>query len=101
MELEWQETTLRKGTKTPKICRDMFITDSRGKWAISTVSNGVMKSRENLSHAEAASLISKHRLTGARCRAFNKCYTYRTNKSHQLIEQILLTTKEEYSNEAR
>lgn len=90
MELEWQETTLRKGTKTPKICRDMFITDSRGNWAVSIVNNGVMKSRENLSRAEASSLIREHDLTGVPSSAFNQCYTYRTNKSNELIGRILI-----------
>ena len=36
----WQETTLRKGTKNPKICKDMFIADSNGSFTFCEVKNG-------------------------------------------------------------
>ena len=87
--MQWQETTLRKGTKKPKICRDAFITDSRGKWAISFVSNGRQKYRKDISVSEANDVIRLHKLTAVPCSIFNNCYTYRTEKSNKLIADIL------------
>jgi len=88
--MDWMETTLRKGTKTPKVCRDMFITDSRGVFRFAMVKNGRMKHVEILSESEAKEIIIEHRLVPTPA-LFNKCYTYRTQKSTDLVYKILNT----------
>lgn len=88
--MEWMETTLRRGTKTPKICRDMFITDSRGYFALGIVKNGRMKSKEPLNTDKAKELIKEKSLVPISS-IFSDCYTYRTQKSTDLVYQILST----------
>lgn len=90
--MNWQETTLRNGTKTPKICRDMFVTDSRGEFRLCEVKNGRMVSRKLLSVSAAESLINGNRLI-ASSTCFSGCFTYRTYKSAKLIEGIVSKTK--------
>ena len=75
--MKWLETTLRKGTKTPKICRDMFIADSNGDFTLCTVKNGRMKERKAIVKEEARSLISEHFLMPEKS-IFRGCITYRT-----------------------
>ena len=88
--MKWVETTLRKGTKTPKICRDMFITDSRGAFNLCEVKNGRMATRKLLTEREATELINANRLLGyGSC--FPNCYTYRTYKSNKLVAELLAT----------
>lgn len=88
--MKWVETTLRKGTKTPKICRDMFITDSRGVFTLCEVKNGRMVTRRLLTDREATKLINTNRLLGnGSC--FANCYTYRTYKSNKLVAELLTT----------
>ena len=86
--MDWMETTLRRGTKTPKICRDMFITDSRGKFALGVVKNGRMKLKEPLSEARAKELIKEKSLVPISS-IFSDCYTYRTQKSTDLVYRLL------------
>ena len=86
--MDWTETTLRRGTKTPKICRDMFITDSRGSFNLCTVKNGRMRERKIITASEAESMIKKYRLMG-NSSCFANCYTYRTYKSHKLVAELL------------
>ena len=86
--MDWTETTLRRGTKTPKICRDMFITDSRGKFALGVVKNGRMYRSEALSVSRAKELIKEKSLVPISS-IFNNCYTYRTQKSTDLVYEVL------------
>ena len=86
--MKWIETTLRKGTKSPRICRDMFVTDSNGDFRFCQVKNGIMVIKETLSPPEAKSLIVKHSLTKRGC-IFANCFTYRTYQSNKLIDKLL------------
>jgi hypothetical protein len=86
--MDWIETTLRKGTKTPKICRDMFVTDSRGEFFFCKVSNGRMKSKVRLSEPVAKDLIREKNLVPT-ASIFSNCYTYRTQKSTDLVYGLL------------
>jgi len=86
--MSWIETTLRKGTKTPKICRDMFITDSRGSWAFCEVKSGRMVTRTPIEEDEAKEYINNENLICCKS-IFNNCFTFRTKASAELIETIL------------
>lgn len=88
--MNWVKTKLRKGTKTPKICRDMFITDSRGVFSLCEVKNGKMASRETISESKAIEIIEKNKLvkTGS---CFTNCFTYRDWISTKLVRDILYT----------
>ena len=86
--MKWIETTLRKGTKTPKICRDMFITDSHGEFSLCIVKNGRMFSREKITLGQASRLQQRHKLKSAGS-CFNGCYTLRTQESNALIASII------------
>lgn len=85
----WTETTLRKGTKKPKICRDMFIADSRGSFTFCEVKNGQMVKQDNIERTEAEKIIEANKLVGVSDRTFNNCKTYRTKNSNNLIENLL------------
>ena len=88
--MDWVQTTLRKGTKTPRICRDMFITDSQGDFSLCQVKNGKMVSRDKLSADEAEKIISENKLVKtATC--FGGCFTYRDWSSAKLYRDILYT----------
>ena len=89
-EVKWVETTLRKGTKTPKICRDMFIADSRGVFNLCELKNGRPVRRELISQADADKLIQDNYLVGIRS-MFAGCLTYRTHKSNRLVVELLAT----------
>ncbi len=82
--MQWVKTTLRKGTKTPRICRDMFITDSRGNFKLCQVKNGKMVIKKQISNEDAANLIRENKLvkTGS---CFNNCFTYRDFHSAKLV----------------
>jgi hypothetical protein len=86
--MKWEKTTLRKGTKTPKICRDMFITDSRGYFNLCQVKNGKMVIKKPLNSHDATNLINEHKLvkTGS---CFNNCFTYRDFQSAKLVRDML------------
>lgn len=86
--MEWIKTTLRKGTKTPKICRDMFVTDSRGRYEFCQVKNGRIAIRQNLSKDAAKTMIRKFRLVKMET-PFAGCFTYRDSESARLIDKIL------------
>ena len=88
MNIKWKKTTLRKGTKSPKICRDMFITDSRGDLKLCEVSNGVMVTKKTLTFSEAKDIIGEHSLisTGS---IFPNCFTYRDQVSTKLVLELL------------
>lgn len=86
--MKWIETTLRKGTKTPKICRDMFITNTRGAFNLCEVKNGRAVSRKLISQSEADKLIQDNHLVGARS-IFAGCFTYRTHESNMLVDKLL------------
>lgn len=87
--MNWQETTLRKGTKKPKICRDMYITDSRRQtWRLCTVKNGKLETALIIDEDTAATYINKFCLKAVKA-FFNGCYTYRTKASNEIIEKAL------------
>lgn len=85
--MKWIETTLRKGTKKPKVCRDMFITDSRGNYAITTVKNGRVFRREKINSTNARKLVNEHDLQPVST-IFSDCYTYRTEASNKMIAEL-------------
>lgn len=85
--MKWIETTLRKGTNSPKICRDMYITDSRGVFNFCEMKNGRLSERKLLTDDEAAQLIKANKLIGS-ASCFANCYTYRTYKSTKFVADI-------------
>lgn len=85
----WQETTLRKGTKTPKICKDMFIADSSGSFTFCEVKNGQLTSKITLEKDDALNLISSKNLVAVSDSVFRNCKTYRTEISNKLIVDLL------------
>lgn len=85
----WQETTLRKGTKAPKICKDMFIADSNGSFTFCEVKNGQLASKISLKKDDALNLISCKNLVAVSDSAFRNCKTYRTEISNKLIADLL------------
>lgn len=87
--MKWIETTLRKGTNSPKICRDMFITDSRGLLNLSVVKNGRQVSREEIDKIDIAMLVTNHMLEERSSDVFNNCSTYRTKNSWAVVDQAL------------
>lgn len=88
--MKWVETGLRKGTKKPKICRDMFIANSRGIFNLCEVKNAKMVARKVIDKETAEAMIAEHSLvaTGS---IFHGCYTYRTQKSTDLVSSLLGT----------
>lgn len=87
-KMAWQKTTLRKGTKDPKICRDMFITESYGEFNFAEVKNGSISFRKRLSEKEALEIIESLGLVGNQA-VFAKSYTYRDPESSALVKRIL------------
>ncbi len=87
--MKWIETTLRKGTNSPKICRDMFITDSRGLLNLSVVKNGRQVSREQIDKIDVAMLVINNQLEQRNSSVFNNCSTYRTKNSWSVVDQAL------------
>ena len=85
----WQETTLRKGTKAPKICKDMFIADSGGSFTFCEVKNGQLTSEISLEKDEALNIISSKKLVTISSSTFSACKTYRTESSNTLIAELL------------
>mgnify|MGYP003464417988 FL=1 len=85
----WQETTLRKGTKNPKICKDMFIADSSGSFTFCEVKNGQLTSKITLEKDDALNLISSKNLVAVSDSVFRNCKTYRTEISNKLIVDLL------------
>ncbi len=86
--MTWGSTTLRKGTKTPKICRDMLITDSRGEFCFCEVKNGRMVKRQKIEKDEAVEYITNENLVPC-ATIFNNCWTYRTPESAKLVQRLL------------
>ena len=85
----WQETTLRKGTKNPKICKDMFIADSNGSFTFCEVKNGQLVNKKPLEKDVALNLISSKNLVAVPDSIFRNCKTYRTEISNKLIVDLL------------
>ena len=84
--MEWIKTTLRKGTKSPRICRDMFITDSRGKFEIVIVKNGSISTRNTIEKESAIEMISRFSLVGRRCIFANALRTETIQALSSLID---------------
>ena len=86
--MNWLETTLRKGTKSPKICRDMFITDSKGDLKLVVVKNGRMEQKSEINNIELWELVHDYNLIERASGIFANCSTYRTFESWKLIDEI-------------
>ena len=86
--MEWKKTTLRRGTKSPRICRDMFITDSCGKFLLCEVKNGKSHERLVISEATAKDIIKKYMLVKSGS-CFAQCFTYRDFASTKLVRDLL------------
>lgn len=86
--MKWVNTTLRKGTKTPKICRDMFLTDSKGKFGLLVAKNGRLVSREQLTIGVFLKIVKDNRLIG-RGTCFMGCFTYRTEDGWRVVDDAL------------
>lgn len=93
----WKKTTLRKGTLNPRICRDMFITNSNGVFTFAEVKNGSISTKERLTECEARKLISDHSLVSMKT-AFKGCYTYRDYESTALVMSLLSSVGITYEN---
>jgi hypothetical protein len=87
-KIKWVETSLRRGTKNTKICRDMFISETHGKFLLCEVRNGKETRREVINQDEAMQLIETHKLIAV-ASIFVGCFAYRTQKSNNLLERIL------------
>ena len=86
--LQWAETTLRKGTKNPKICRDMFLTEYNGEFKLVVVKNGRLFLKTKITTAHASRLQTQHKLQGVKG-IFNGSYAYRTKDSNKLVSDAL------------
>jgi hypothetical protein len=87
-KIKWVETSLRRGTKNTKICRDMFISETHGKFLLCEIRNGKETRREVINQGDAMQLIEAHKLIAV-ASIFVGCFTYRTQKSNNLLERIL------------
>ena len=83
--MTWQTTTLRKGKQ--KICRDQFITETKGRFTLCIVKNGGIRERKELSAKEANNQINLHSLVKTQS-VFSGCYTWRTEQSINQIETL-------------
>lgn len=84
----WQETSLRKGTKNPKICKDMFIADSNGSFTFCEVKKGQLVNKIPLEKDVALNLISSKNLVAVPDSIFPNCKTYRTVTSNKLMANL-------------
>lgn len=87
--MKWKETTLRKGTKTPKICRDMFLSFGCGEYTLCEVKNGRMASRIKISQDEAIRLHNENQLIERLSSYFFRTSTRRTSKSWSVVDVAL------------
>jgi hypothetical protein len=85
---KWVETTLRKGTNTPKICRDMFLSQSGSYFMLVIVKNGRLFSKTNITIGEASRFQRLHHLKSVSS-IFRGAFSYRTQKSNDLISSLL------------
>ena len=93
--MKWQKVVFRKGTKTPKICRDMFISESRGKLELVVVSNGRLKLRKVLTRSEAIEIVAENDLESMESRIFNNCRTYRQKACNDAVESAYIQADKE------
>lgn len=63
---QWVETTLSKGTKTPKVCRDMFVSEYNGEFNLVIVKNGRPSSKTTITTAQATRLQMQYKLKGVK-----------------------------------
>ena len=87
--MKWVETTLRKGTVSPRICRDMFITESGGRYVFCEVKNGAIVTKKAITDSEAKAMIANFQLVPTKASVFNNGYTYRCKNSTALVAQLL------------
>jgi hypothetical protein len=88
--IKWIESTMRNGTKTPKICRDMFLSEYKGEFKLVVVKNGRVFSKEPISVGDASRLQRLHNLKGVEG-IFIGAYAYRTQDSNALIRRMLIS----------
>lgn len=96
MVTKWVKTTIRKGTKTPRICRDMFITNSRGTYGFCEVKNGSVANRMSLTETDAKSMIDQFSLVPTENNIFANCITYRCKDSTKLVNDLLTGQAQKY-----
>lgn len=87
--MKWVETTLRKGTASPRICRDMFIVDTHGRYVFCEVKNGSIVTKRAITESEAKSMIDEFQLVPTKSNAFNHSCTYRCKNSAALVNSLL------------
>jgi len=82
----WVETTLRKNIK--RICRDMFITESHGKYEFGIVKNGRLVVRKPLTKEEKENMEGHYGLERLPSKIFRHGATYRTQQSNNLVKWL-------------
>ena len=90
--MKWIETTLRKG-KQPKVCRDMFITNSFGTLQLCKVKNGKIFYKMVIDDFDFKRHVKEHNLIFTRNVIFNNCGTWRTCKSTKLVNKLMADNK--------
>ena len=84
---KWVETTLRSGKL--KICRDMFIVDSKGSYELGVVKNGGMKLRRPLTSTQKNDMVEYYDLEEVDSDLFRNCSTYRSPQSNNLVQWLM------------
>lgn len=87
-KVKWIETTLRKGTKLPKISKESFVNYYNGEYIYGQTKLGREWRRRTISRSDAMTLIQKHGLEGVKRDFFGRLTTYRKPKCHRLCEEI-------------
>jgi len=82
----WVETTLRKNIK--RICRDMFIAESHGKYEFGIVKNGRLVVRKPLTKEEKENMEGHYGLERLPSKIFRHGATYRTQQSNNLVKWL-------------
>ena len=92
--MKWEKTTLRRGTKSPRICRDMFITCYSGEYTFAAQRNGRIKQKERITKQNAEQIISDFHLIGRSSPIFNRATTWRCSDSWSVVDNAIaeLTT---------
>ena len=87
--MKWIETKLRKGTKTPKICRDMFITSSCDTHRLCEVKNGRLSRQIEISSDDVTRLHNEFQLIARESSVFSNSTSRRTGKSWAVVDAAL------------
>ena len=89
MDYKFFDTKLRKGTKKPRICSDIFISKYNNEYRLVVVKNANICVKENIGEQEAKELIETNDLEYVKCDTFSNSGSYRTKKSNALIRELL------------